>query len=125
MKVFDEEKLRQYLLIIAQDESGGFKDKPGKQVDYYHTNYSLSGLSILEHSYKFSQDDEGRSLAFQIDVEREEEEEEEEGGGGGGDNFTNPIHPVFGIPIKFVKKCHDYFKLKPISKPKKRAEQKR
>lgn len=109
-------------MIIAQDESGGFKDKPGKQVDYYHTNYSLSGLSILEHSYKFSQDDEGRSLAFQIDVEREEEEE---GGGGGGDNFTNPIHPVFGIPIKFVKKCHDYFKLKPISKPKKRAEQKR
>lgn len=122
VKVFDEEKLRQYLLIIAQDESGGFKDKPGKQVDYYHTNYSLSGLSILEHSYKFSQDDEGRSLAFQIDVEREEEER---GGGRGGDNFTNPIHPVFGIPIKFVKKCHDYFKLKPISKPKKRAEQKR
>ena len=60
---------------------------------------------------------------------KEEEEEEEGGGGGGGggggDNFTNPIHPVFGIPIKFVKKCHDYFKLKPISKPKKRAEQKR
>ena len=28
VKVFDEEKLRQYLLIIAQDESGGFKDKP-------------------------------------------------------------------------------------------------
>ena len=47
VKVFDEEKLRQYLLIIAQDESGGFKDKPGKQVDYYHTNYSLSGLSFL------------------------------------------------------------------------------
>ena len=90
-------------MIIAQDESGGFKDKPGKQVDYYHTNYSLSGLSILEHSYKFSQDDEGRSLAFQIDVEREEEEEGGGGGGGGGDNFTNPIHPVFGIPIKFVK----------------------
>ena len=33
----------------------------------------------------------------------EEEEEEEEGEEEEEDNFTNPIHPVFGIPIKFVK----------------------
>lgn len=111
VKIFDEEKLQQYLLIIAQEETGGFKDKPGKQVDYYHTNYSLSGLSILEHNYEFSQD-KTFSLAFQIDINKEEE-----------DNFTNPIHPVFGIPINFVKKCHEYFKLKTISKPKLNSKQ--
>ena len=29
---------------------GGLRDKPGKAVDYYHTCYCLSGLSVSQHS---------------------------------------------------------------------------
>lgn len=30
---------------------GGFKDKPGKSRDYYHSCYCLSGLSVCQYSW--------------------------------------------------------------------------
>lgn len=37
-----------YVLICAQNEDGGLRDKPGKRPDFYHTCYSLAGLSICQ-----------------------------------------------------------------------------
>ena len=38
--------LLDYLMVCAQCGGGGLRDKPGRQRDYYHTCYGLSGLSV-------------------------------------------------------------------------------
>lgn len=38
--------LLDYLLLCAQVGHGGLRDKPGKNRDYYHTCYGLSGLAV-------------------------------------------------------------------------------
>ena len=43
---FDEEALQEWLLKCCQDTNGGFRDKPGKERDLYHTCYGLSGLAL-------------------------------------------------------------------------------
>lgn len=46
---FDGLALQKYILLACQDmEMGGLRDKPGKGVDYYHTCYCLSGLSLAQ-----------------------------------------------------------------------------
>ena len=48
--LFDRESLQEYLLYCSQYYSGGFTDRPGNSSDYYHTCYSLSGMSLAQHS---------------------------------------------------------------------------
>lgn len=52
--LFDREALSVYLLGCCQGPRGGFIDKPGKLPDFYHTNYSILGLSHVQHQYKFN-----------------------------------------------------------------------
>merc|ERR1719499_1897151 len=47
--ICDETALQQYLLVCCQDPRGGLIDKPGKPRDFYHTCYTLSGLSVVQH----------------------------------------------------------------------------
>ncbi|KAG8384822.1 hypothetical protein BUALT_Bualt04G0158300 [Buddleja alternifolia] len=47
--IFHSMALQQYILLCTQEEAG-FRDKPGKRRDLYHTCYVLSGLSISQHS---------------------------------------------------------------------------
>ncbi len=42
-------RLQQYILHCSQQFEGGLRDKPGKARDHYHTSYSLSGLSLMQH----------------------------------------------------------------------------
>lgn len=44
---YDCQGLQRYLLM-ASKESAGFRDKPGKPADYYHTCYALSGLAVSQ-----------------------------------------------------------------------------
>lgn len=48
--LFSPEALRNFILIAGQNSRGGFVDKPGKNRDFYHTCYSLSGLAFAEDS---------------------------------------------------------------------------
>uniref|UniRef100_A0A0X3PET7 Protein farnesyltransferase subunit beta n=1 Tax=Schistocephalus solidus TaxID=70667 RepID=A0A0X3PET7_SCHSO len=69
--LFDASALQEYILLCCQkvfymrpglsvpsylletdgnDSSGGLVDKPGKNVDPYHTSYALSGLSVAQHT---------------------------------------------------------------------------
>lgn len=103
-EIFDKNALKIYILNCAQRPEGGFKDKPKKNVDYYHTNYSLAGLSVAEH--KFSLEDISNEKntpdhfgylfnAIEID-----------------DDFnTDSVHPIFGIPISMVNDCKTHFSL--------------
>lgn len=47
--LYDALALQLWILIACQTESG-LRDKPGKQPDYYHTCYCLSGLASSQHS---------------------------------------------------------------------------
>ena len=42
--------LQKYVLACCQDEKGGLIDKPGKPRDFYHTCYTLSGLSLAQRA---------------------------------------------------------------------------
>ena len=46
--LFTPEPAQMYVLLACQVESGGFRDKPGKSPDYYHSCYALSGLAALQ-----------------------------------------------------------------------------
>ncbi|KAI3386876.1 hypothetical protein SNEBB_004520 [Seison nebaliae] len=48
LQLLNRTALRDYILICAQTISGGFRDKPGKAVDFYHTCYSLNGLGLTQ-----------------------------------------------------------------------------
>ncbi|KAF9346405.1 hypothetical protein BGX26_002106 [Mortierella sp. AD094] len=54
--VYDREALQEYLLLACQSKTGGLRDKPSKSVDYYHTCYCLSGLSLSQHQISFRHD---------------------------------------------------------------------
>ena len=46
--LYNTAALRLWLLKCCQSPRGGFRDKPGKPVDYYHTCYCLSGLASCQ-----------------------------------------------------------------------------
>lgn len=47
--LFDSRALQEYLLICCQNLHGGLLDKPGRHRDFFHTCYTLSGLSVAQH----------------------------------------------------------------------------
>jgi protein farnesyltransferase subunit beta len=47
--LFDVAMLERYILLCAQEVTGGLRDKPSKPRDFYHTCYNLSGLSVAQH----------------------------------------------------------------------------
>ena len=48
--LYDVFMLERYILLCAQEVTGGLRDKPSKPRDFYHTCYNLSGLSVAQHS---------------------------------------------------------------------------
>lgn len=51
--LFNRRALQEYVLIAAQAERGGLRDKPGKGSDAYHSCYNLSGMAAAQHAYVF------------------------------------------------------------------------
>ncbi|XP_068152743.1 protein farnesyltransferase subunit beta [Drosophila tropicalis] len=85
--LFDVEALQEYILLCCQKQNGGLIDKPGKPQDLYHTCYTLSGVSIAQHSES--------AMSPQIL----------------GDliNELLPTHPLFNIPPKSVAAALSHF----------------
>jgi protein farnesyltransferase subunit beta len=90
--MYDATALQNYLLICCQNSNGGLIDKPGKNRDYYHTCYTLSGLSIAQHFV--NDNDKNRTV-------------------GSTTNSLSPTHPVFNITVHAEKKASEYFKRLP------------
>ena len=100
--IFDRDALKCYILNCCQNiETGGFKDKPGKSVDFYHTNYTICGLSITEHHFLFSPTEKAESDAFAYLIDHEKINED--------DFHTNGINPVFSLPNGMAEECKRYF----------------
>lgn len=92
--LFNRTSLKTYIQNCCQElQHGGLRDKPGKSPDFYHTNYTLCGLSIAEHSYT------GRHDAFSFETEETNE----------GSTYTLPINPVFGLPLGYAEACRRNF----------------
>lgn len=97
--IFNRDALRLYILNCSQStHSGGFKDKPGKGVDFYHTNYALCGLSIAEHQFSFTSDKDNLQLSFALLIYTSPVRDTES---------TSPVNPVFGIKMDRVSKCRE------------------
>ncbi|CAN8273018.1 unnamed protein product [Cochlearia groenlandica] len=54
--LFDSLGLQRYVLLCSKIPDGGFRDKPRKQRDFYHTCYCLSGLSVAQHAWSIDED---------------------------------------------------------------------
>ncbi|KAK6056277.1 prenyltransferase and squalene oxidase repeat-containing domain protein [Cooperia oncophora] len=74
--LFDARMLEEYILLCCQDEAGGFRDKPDKSRDLYHTCYVLSGLAVAQ-AYSSTREPDGVL--------------------GGAQNVVVPINPVFNL----------------------------
>ncbi|GFS45101.1 prenyltransferase family protein [Actinidia rufa] len=90
--LFHSMALQQYILLCSQVE-GGFRDKPGKHKDYYHTCYCLSGLSVCQYSWSKMADSQplpGMVLGPQS-------------------NLLQPIHPLFNVVLERFYEAHEFF----------------
>ena len=82
-----------YLKYFMQLQEGGFRDKPGKHRDYYHTCYCLSGLSVAQYSY--SKDADSPPLPRAVF--------------GPYSNLLEPIHPLYNVILDLYHEAHEFF----------------
>jgi len=86
--LYDEYNLQLYIFICSQDEiRGGFRDKPGKSKDFYHTCYTLSGLSSSQHNADGS-----------INILGDDD-----------NNIIEEIHPLHNIRKEKADSIHSFF----------------
>ncbi|KAL3526424.1 hypothetical protein ACH5RR_011080 [Cinchona calisaya] len=90
--IFSSMHLQQYLLICSQEEAG-FRDKPGKSRDHYHTCYCLSGLSICQYCSTADAD----SPPLPRDVM------------GPYSNLLEQVHPLYNIVLDRYHEAHEFF----------------
>ncbi|XP_038718635.1 protein farnesyltransferase subunit beta-like isoform X2 [Tripterygium wilfordii] len=91
--LFHSLALQQFLLLCSQDQEGGFRDKPGKHRDYYHTCYCLSGLSVSQHSWN---ENEHSPPSARVVM-------------GPYSNLLEPIHPLHNVVIYRYHEAKDFF----------------
>ncbi|KAK3009579.1 hypothetical protein RJ639_014267 [Escallonia herrerae] len=72
---------------------GGFRDKPGKSRDHYHTCYCLSGLSVAQYSY--SEDADSPPLPCAVL--------------GPYSNLLEPIHPLYNVVLERYYEAYEFF----------------
>ncbi|KAK7381394.1 hypothetical protein VNO78_34048 [Psophocarpus tetragonolobus] len=90
---FHSVALQQYILLCAQEQEGGLRDKPGKRRDHYHTCYCLSGLSLCQ--YSFSKRPDSPPLPNLVL--------------GPYSNLLEPIHPLFNVVLERYREAHEFF----------------
>ena len=88
-------RLQEYILHCCQLPEGGFRDKPGKARDFYHTCYCLSGLSVAQHGALRG----GARAAAEVL--------------GGPGNALEPLHPVFNLRTSRVEAARAFFAAQP------------
>jgi len=103
--LFDQFALQKYVLLACQDPDGGVKDKPGKNRDYYHTCYGLSGLAVSQHDdLNIDTDNVDYNLPKHVSVY------------GPFQNLLELIHPVYNLRLERVKSAFEHFRKLPLPK---------
>lgn len=91
--LFNSSALQQYILLCSQLPEGGFRDKPGKFRDLYHTCYCLSGLTVCQYSRSKHAD----SPPLPWDVV------------GPYSNLLEPIHPLHNVVLSKYQEANEFF----------------
>ncbi|KAL8153886.1 hypothetical protein V2J09_011646 [Rumex salicifolius] len=91
--LFQSMALQRYIILCSQVQEGGFRDKPGKARDFYHTCYCLSGLSACHYSY--SKDGYSSPLPRTIL--------------GPYSNLLEPIHPLYNVVLDKYQEALEFF----------------
>lgn len=91
--LFHHLALQQYIMLCSQLQEGGFRDKPGKFRDYYHTCYCLSGLSICQYICV----SDGDSKPSPSDIL------------GPYSNLLEPLHPLYNVVLDKFYKADEFF----------------
>ncbi|XP_012081734.1 protein farnesyltransferase subunit beta isoform X2 [Jatropha curcas] len=90
---FHSMALQQYILLCSQEQDGGFRDKPGKARDFYHTCYCLSGLSVCQYSWSKDEHSPPPTRAVL----------------GPYSNLLEPVHPLYNVVLKQYHEARDFF----------------
>ncbi|GMM37325.1 protein farnesyltransferase [Saccharomycopsis crataegensis] len=112
--LFNRNGLSNYILGCCQDiEGGGLFDKPGCRPDFYHTNYTLVGLSHCQHQYSFDykkyellKDKCLDAAAYCYDVKMLKDDSVIEFCK---ENMLRPINPVFGAVNGYVEAMRQFY----------------
>ena len=99
--LLDRVRLQEYILRCCQLPEGGFRDKPGKSRDYYHTCYCLSGLSVAQHGALRG----GGSSGGAVEVL------------GAPENLLPPLHPLYNLRASRVEAARAIFAALPSPLP--------
>ncbi|GAB4849186.1 hypothetical protein Ancab_003996 [Ancistrocladus abbreviatus] len=91
--LFHSLPLQQYILLCSQVPNGGFRDKPGKPRDYYHSCYCLSGLVVAQYSW--SKDADSSPLPQELF--------------GPYSNLLEQIHPLYNVAIDRYHEAREFF----------------
>ncbi|CAJ2665424.1 unnamed protein product [Trifolium pratense] len=91
--LFHSMALQQYILLCAQDQDGGLRDKPGKRRDHYHSCYCLSGLSLCQYSWSKRPDSPPLPKVVM----------------GPYSNLLEPIHPLFNVVLEQYREAREFF----------------
>lgn len=91
--LFHNFALQQYIILCSQIMDGGFRDKPGKSRDFYHTCYCLSGLSVCQ--YISLKDADSLPTAQEVL--------------GPYSNLLEPIHPLYNVVLDRYYNVHEFF----------------
>lgn len=91
--LFHSIALQQYIILCAQEQDGGLRDKPGKRRDHYHSCYCLSGLSLCQYSWSKRPDSPPLPKAVT----------------GPYSNLLEPIHPLFNVVLERYREAHEFF----------------
>lgn len=102
--IWDKEALRDYSLFCSQEKNIlGLRDKPGKNPDFYHTNYVLMGICVTESKFSTETNSNSSERCLKINVNQNDEFNYEK-------SNLSFINPIYGLPNAIVKEFSSYFR---------------
>jgi protein farnesyltransferase subunit beta len=114
--LWSREALARYILCCAQElrkegekptsRKGGFKDKPGKAVDAYHSHYNLAGLGAAQFVAEYDRLESNTlplTEAYNWKITGGAQGPWEE------DDLIKPVHPVFVVQVDKALACRRHF----------------
>ncbi|OWB55417.1 hypothetical protein B5S28_g1289 [[Candida] boidinii] len=104
--IFNRISLQNYILGCCQaDQTGGFRDKPGKRADFYHTNYVLSGLGMCQNYQEYNFDEKfGYAFSYKPGIIKDSNVIDNLES-----NIIVPVDPIFGVAYPCAQKMKAYF----------------
>jgi len=101
VECINKQALRKYILNCCQSTTGiSLRDKPGKNGDFYHTNYVLMGLAITESTFKYKMEPNKKSPFDLVSIPSTTEDKPSD---------LSSINPIYGLPSDVVRKFHKHF----------------